>query len=78
MFFALAIPALGFFGSLLYLMALKFVFCLKLAGFGKYFLSFIRTCDSTWFTWVTQSNHIVMDIHDEDDSDTWLSLQVRK
>lgn len=35
-----------------------------------------RSADSTWFTWVTQLNHISMDVHEEDANDTWLTLQV--
>jgi len=37
---------------------------------------FIRMCDSTWFIWVAQSNHIVMDVHDDEGKESWLSLQV--
>lgn len=41
-----------------------------------YFL-LIRLIESSWFTWVAQSNHIVMDIHEETSSDTWFTLQLR-
>ena len=36
-----------------------------------------RIAESTWFTWVSQSNHIVMDVHEDDDADTWLTTQVK-
>jgi len=35
-----------------------------------------RCLDSEWFVWVSQSNHIPMDI-EEDKDRPWLSLQVR-
>jgi hypothetical protein len=35
-----------------------------------------RLVESTWFVWVAQSNHVVMDIHDDSEADSWLSLQV--
>lgn len=35
-----------------------------------------RLIESSWFTWVAQSNHVVMDIHDDVIYDSWLSLQV--
>ena len=38
---------------------------------------FNRLAESAWFVWVSQSNHIVMDVHEEDESDTWLSLQLK-
>lgn len=41
-----------------------------------YFL-IIRLIESSWFTWVAQSNHVVMDIHEDASSDSWLSLQLR-
>ena len=40
-----------------------------------YFL-IMRMVESAWFTWVSQSNHIVMDVHEDDEYDSWLSLQV--
>lgn len=36
----------------------------------------VRFFESSWFVWVSQSNHIPMDIHDNDEYDSWLSLQV--
>ena len=37
-----------------------------------------RCLESSWFAWVSQSNHIVMDVHDDEgDSDSWLTLQVK-
>lgn len=41
-----------------------------------YFL-LIRLIESSWFTWVAQSNHVVMDIHDDVSSESWLNLQLR-
>ena len=35
-----------------------------------------RCLDSEWFVWVSQSNHIPMDI-EEDKERPWLALQVR-
>lgn len=40
-----------------------------------YFLV-IRSIESSWFAWISQSNHIPMEIHDDDKLDSWLSLQV--
>ena len=40
-----------------------------------YFL-LMRMCESAWFTWVSQCNHIVMDVHVDDSTDSWLNLQV--
>ena len=40
------------------------------------FTMIVKMLDSTWFTWVSQCNHIVMDVHDDDPHDTWLNLQV--
>ena len=76
-FIGLTIPALGFFGSLAYLLLVRYF--LYRMNFYRKFYSFLynRTVDSSWFTWVTQLNHIVMDVHEEDEHDTWLSLQVR-
>ena len=36
----------------------------------------VRFIDSSWFGWVSQCNHIPMDIHDDVPNDTWLHLQV--
>lgn len=41
------------------------------------YLALVRCADSTWFTWVTQLNHISMDVHEEKEEDTWLSLQLK-
>ena len=38
---------------------------------------YFRFVESSWFMWVTQTNHIVMDVHDDDPADSWLTLQVR-
>ena len=49
--------------------------------FSKYDLKCFcstRMADSAWFTWVSQCNHIVMDVHDDDPQDTWLNLQVNE
>lgn len=43
-----------------------------------YIIFLCRLIESSWFTWVAQSNHIVMDIHEETSSDTWFTLQVYK
>ncbi len=41
------------------------------------YLLAVRCIESSWFAWVSQSNHIVMDIHDDfGDKDSWLRLQV--
>jgi len=42
-----------------------------------YFL-LVRFIESSWFVWVSQSNHIPMDVHDNDPYDSWLALQVIK
>ena len=36
-----------------------------------------RLVDSTWFAWVTQVNHVCMDVHEDKMDDTWLNLQVQ-
>jgi hypothetical protein len=36
----------------------------------------VRLTDSAWFAWVSQSNHICMDVHDDNPTDTWVNLQV--
>ena len=36
-----------------------------------------RLPESTWFAWVSQSNHIVMNVHEDKMDDTWLNLQVK-
>lgn len=41
-----------------------------------YFLV-IRSIESSWFAWISQSNHIPMEIHDDDKLDSWLSLQLK-
>lgn len=41
-----------------------------------YFLV-VRFFESSWFVWVSQSNHIPMDVHDNDPNDSWLSLQLK-
>ncbi|RNA11075.1 fatty acid desaturase 2 [Brachionus plicatilis] len=38
---------------------------------------FVRLFESAWFTWVSQCNHIVMDVHDDVDYDSWLHLQIK-
>ncbi|KAI3385446.1 hypothetical protein SNEBB_008966 [Seison nebaliae] len=40
------------------------------------YVFFLRMMESTWFTLVTQSNHVVMEI-DEDKRDAWLPAQLR-
>jgi hypothetical protein len=35
-----------------------------------------RLTESAWFAWVSQCNHICMDVHGDNPSDTWLNLQV--
>nr|QBO56274.1 fatty acid desaturase 5/6-4 [Brachionus rotundiformis] len=37
----------------------------------------VRLFESAWFTWVSQCNHIVMDVHDDVDYDSWLHLQIK-
>ncbi|KAB5565890.1 hypothetical protein PHYPO_G00246710 [Pangasianodon hypophthalmus] len=39
-------------------------------------LTFVRFMESHWFVWVTQMNHIPMDI-DYDKNDDWLSMQLK-
>jgi len=55
-------------------------------GISFYALSFkeamlfyvmMRFVESSWFTWVSQCNHIVMDIHDDEPTDSWLALQLK-
>ena len=42
-----------------------------------YLFSFlVKIIESTWFTWVSQSNHITMEIHTDVYDDTWINLQV--
>nr|ATI22170.1 delta-5 desaturase 1 [Brachionus koreanus]QBO56256.1 fatty acid desaturase 5/6-5 [Brachionus koreanus] len=36
-----------------------------------------RLLESAWFTWVSQCNHIVMDVHDDVDYESWFHLQLR-
>lgn len=43
--------------------------------FAYFFAS--RLIESAWFTWVSQCNHIVMDIHDDVDYESWFHLQLR-
>ena len=38
---------------------------------------FYRMIDSAWFIWVSQCNHIVMDIHDDEKNESWFTLQLR-
>jgi uncharacterized protein Veg len=35
-----------------------------------------RLTESAWFAWVSQCNHICMDVHDDNPTDTWVNLQV--
>ncbi|CAF0877889.1 unnamed protein product [Brachionus calyciflorus] len=37
----------------------------------------MRLFESAWFTWVSQCNHIVMDVHDDVEYDSWLHLQIK-
>lgn len=39
---------------------------------------FYRVTESGWFIWVAQCNHIVMDVHDDENNESWLHLQVLK
>ncbi len=39
---------------------------------------FYRVTESGWFIWVAQCNHIVMDVHDDENNESWLHLQVTK
>jgi len=39
---------------------------------------FYRVTESGWFIWVAQCNHIVMDVHDDENNESWLNLQVTK
>lgn len=58
---------------------IKFFFLyLPLIGFWKSILLMecMRVFESIWFTWVSQSNHIPMEI-DEDTAKPWLDLQLR-
>lgn len=41
------------------------------------FYLIIRLIESSWFTWVSQCNHIVMDIHEDVNYDSWLHLQLK-
>ncbi|CAF0877938.1 unnamed protein product [Brachionus calyciflorus] len=41
------------------------------------FYFFMRFFEGGWFTWISQCNHIVMDVHDDDQYDSWLQLQIR-
>lgn len=36
----------------------------------------VRVLESHWFTWVSQSNHIPMDI-DRDTAEPWIRLQMK-
>jgi hypothetical protein len=36
----------------------------------------VRLAESAWFAWVSQCNHICMDVHEDNSTDTWLNLQV--
>ncbi|KAA0189953.1 Delta-6 fatty acyl desaturase [Fasciolopsis buskii] len=53
-----------------------FVLYYGLLGFwgtvGYYFI--VRVCESHWFTWVSQSNHIPMEV-DYDRAEAWLPMQ---
>ena len=40
------------------------------------FYCFYRILDSGIFIWLSQVNHVVMDIHDDEKDESWLSLQV--
>ncbi|KAK6165628.1 hypothetical protein SNE40_022520 [Patella caerulea] len=54
-----------------------FYLYVPLLGIGNtiFFYFFIRVLESHWFTWVSQSNHIPMEI-DEDHAEEWLPLQM--
>ncbi|XP_033629136.1 acyl-CoA 6-desaturase-like [Asterias rubens] len=54
-----------------------FIWYIPLLGIFKAVLLFevMRVCESIWFTWVAQSNHIPMNI-EEDTGKPWLQLQL--
>ena len=58
----------------------KFLFLYSGVGLGVWgamkFYFLVRIIESHWFVWVTQSNHIPMNIED-DAEEPWFPLQVR-
>jgi len=58
---------------------LHFSLTIPLFGFWGAFGYFtvMRLMESAWFTWVTQINHVAMDVHEESDEDTWVTLNLK-
>ena len=58
----------------------KTLFLYSTVGLGVFgaikFYLIVRILESHWFVWVSQSNHIPMNI-DDDDAKPWFHLQVR-